>query len=87
VLDLPGVIARLTIGPAGILGVDLGHLSPGAIADVCIFDTDACWIPTPGTLLSHGENSPFLYAPMHGRVIATVLEGRIVFDRDVSVSG
>jgi dihydroorotase len=87
VLDLPGVIARLTTGPAGILGVDLGHLSPGAIADVCIFDTDACWIPTPGTLLSHGENSPFLYAPMHGRVIATVLEGRIVFDRDASVSG
>ncbi len=87
ILDLPGVIARLTTGPAGILGVDLGHLSPGAIADVCIFDPDACWIPTPGTLLSHGENSPFLYTPMHGRVTTTLLEGRIVFERDAPVSG
>ncbi|WP_296808218.1 dihydroorotase [Thiocapsa sp.] len=81
VLDLPGVIARLTLGPAEILGLDLGHLSPGAAADVCIFDPNDCWIPTPETLLSHGENSPFLHTQMHGRVMATVLDGRIVFDR------
>lgn len=80
-LDLPGVIARLTSGPAGVLGLDLGHLSPGATADVCVFDPHACWIPTPETLVSHGENSPFLYQEMHGRVTATLLEGRLVFER------
>ncbi|UHD18518.1 dihydroorotase [Thiocapsa bogorovii] len=81
VLDLAGVIARLTLGPAEVLGLDLGHLSPGATADVCLFDPNDCWIPTPETLLSHGENSPFLHTPMHGRVMATVLDGRIVFER------
>jgi dihydroorotase len=81
VLDLPGVVARLTVGPAEILGLDLGHLSPGATADVCIFDPNNCWIPTPDTLLSHGENSPFLHTQMHGRVMVTVLDGRIVFER------
>ena len=81
VLDLPGVIARLTVGPAELLGLDLGHLSPGATADVCLFDPNDCWIPTPETLVSHGENSPFLHAQMHGRVMATVLDGRIVFER------
>ncbi|MCG6896714.1 MAG: dihydroorotase [Thiocapsa sp.] len=81
VLDLSAVIARLTIGPAEILGVDLGHLTPGAAADVCIFDPNARWTPTPETLLSHGENSPFLYQEMRGRVTATLLEGRAVFER------
>ncbi|RKT44421.1 dihydroorotase [Thiocapsa rosea] len=81
VLDLPGVVARLTVGPAEILGLDLGHLSPGATADVCLFDPNDCWIPTPETLLSHGENSPFLHKQMHGRVMATVLDGHIVFER------
>ncbi|WP_040731706.1 dihydroorotase [Thiocapsa marina] len=81
VLDLAGVVARLTVGPAEILGLDLGHLSSGATADVCLFDPNDCWIPTPDTLLSHGENSPFLHTPMHGRVMATVLDGRIVFKR------
>jgi dihydroorotase len=82
VLDLPGIIARLTADPANILGLDLGHLSPGAMADVCIFDPNEYWTPTPETLLSHGENSPFLYKGMYGRVTATLLEGRIVFERD-----
>lgn len=82
VLDLPKLIARLTIGPAEILGVDLGHLTPGAAADVCVFDPDARWTPTPQSLLSHGQNSPFLDQEMRGRVTATLLDGRTVFDRD-----
>jgi dihydroorotase len=81
VIDLSGVIARLTTGPAEILGVNLGHLSPGATADVCIFDPDARWTPTPDTLLSHGENSPFLGKEMRGRVTTTLLNGRVVFER------
>jgi dihydroorotase len=87
VLDLPEIVARLTVGPAEILGLDLGHLSPGATADICIFNPNECWTPTPETLVSHGENSPFLGIAMHGRVAATLLEGRFVFERasDISV--
>jgi dihydroorotase len=84
VLALPEIIDRLTAGPAGILGLDLGHLSPGAIADVCVFDLEETWTPSPETLLSHGDNSPFLHTEMVGRVTATLLQGRIVFERGQS---
>jgi dihydroorotase len=87
VIDVPGMVARLTVGPAEILGVDLGHLSPGATADVCVFDPDAVWTPTPQTLLSHGGNSPFLGQEMRGRVTATLLNGRIVFERGAGPMG
>lgn len=81
-LDLSSLIARLTSGPAEIIGrEDLGHLAPGAVADVCIFDPSARWTPTPETLVSQGLNSPFLGEEMQGRVMATLLEGRLVFER------
>ncbi|MBK1644231.1 dihydroorotase [Thiocapsa imhoffii] len=82
VMDLSSILARLTTGPAGILGCDLGHLAPGAPADVCIFDPTAAWIPTPETIRSHGQNSPFLGTEMLGRVDRTLLAGRVVFERN-----
>jgi dihydroorotase len=85
VLDLPTTIARLTTGPAEILGHppgrDLGCIRPGRPADVCVFDPNESWVPGRGTLLSHGENSPFLGVSLWGRVRWTLLGGRTVFER------
>ena len=36
-LDLATAIARVTIGPARILGLPLGRLDEGRTADVCVF--------------------------------------------------
>ena len=84
-LDLPAVIARLTAGPAEILGHppgrDLGCVRPGRPADVCVFDPNESWVPSRETLLSHGYNSPFLGVALHGRVRWTLLGGRLVFER------
>jgi len=85
VLDLPTAIARLTTGPADILGHpprrNLGCIRPGRPADICVFDPHESWVPSPGNLLSHGENSPFLGVTLRGRVRWTVLGGRTVFER------
>lgn len=80
IMALPDLIARLTIGPATILGLELGHLTPGAVADVCVFDPEARWTPTASTWISQGLNSPFLGHEMRGQVMLTLLEGRIVFE-------
>ena len=37
-VPLPDALARVTINPAQLLGVKMGHLSVGAHADVCVFD-------------------------------------------------
>jgi dihydroorotase len=81
VMDLPGAIARLTAGPAAILGIPAGGLAPGSVADVCVFDPDARWVVSAGTLRSQGRNTPFLGQEMRGRVSWTLLAGRIVFER------
>jgi dihydroorotase len=89
VMDLPAAIARLTVGPAEILGYGpgrgpgcvLGCLSPGSPADICVFDPAETWVPTPATLISHGANSPFLGIELQGRVQWTLLGGRVAFER------
>ena len=86
VLDLPTLIARLTVGPAEILGHppgrDLGCIRPGRPADVCVFDPAEPWVASTETLWSHGDNSPFLGATLNGRVRWTLLGGRLVQDHD-----
>lgn len=81
VLELPQMIARLTAGPAAILGRNLGRLAPGDPADLCIFDAGEKWTLTAETLISHGHHTPFLGQTMCGRVAWTLLGGRVVFER------
>ena len=81
VFSLATAIERLTAGPAQVLGLDSGHLAPGARADVCIFDPHQHWTLTPQSMVSRGHNSPFLGWRLPGRVMQTVLEGQLVHER------
>jgi dihydroorotase len=81
-LDLATAIARLTWGPAEILGLPMGRLDAGRSADVCVFDPHAPWTLTEETLVSRGHNTPFLDRPLLGRVTWTLLQGRVVFRRN-----
>ncbi len=82
-LALPQLIARLTSGPAGTLGLPLGQLGVGAPADVCVVDATSRWRVGPETLVSRGHNTPFLGRELPGRVRCTLLAGRVVFADDV----
>jgi dihydroorotase len=79
-LDLPTAIARLTSGPAAILGLPLGDLATGRVADICVFDPQARWRVGPDAWLSQGRNTPFLGARMKGRARWTLLGGRVVHE-------
>lgn len=81
-LELSDAIARLTCGPARILGLDVGSLAPGATADVCIFDPDAAWRLTGQSMVSRGHNTPFLDQELTGRVTHTLLGGKLTFELD-----
>ncbi len=79
VLGLNEAIARLTSGPAAILGLNSGQLGIGALADICIFDPKHHWRVEEQQLLSHGKNTPFLGWELSGKASTTLLEGRIVY--------
>lgn len=81
VLPLTTVIERLTCGPARILGLDSGHLGRGATADVCVFDPNTERLLESATLHSRGQNSPFIGWALSGLVTHTLLEGRVVHQR------
>ena len=83
-LTLPEVIARLTVGPARILGLEAqgsGTLGIGKPADVIVFDAEQPWQVANDTLQSAGQNTPFLGWELKGRVTHTFVGGRLVFQR------
>lgn len=80
-LNLSQVVASLTVGSADIMGLDLGSLSVGATADICIFDPTLDWIVDETTWLSRGKNTPYMGQQMAGQVTQTLVNGRLVFER------
>lgn len=82
VLPLMEALAKVTSGPAAILDRGFASLREGAPADICIYDPEAWWQVEEATLVSRGKNTPLLGWELKGRVTHTLLEGRIVFERE-----
>lgn len=78
---LPRALARVTSAPAAVLGLDLGGLEVGARADLCLFELDGYHRVDPETFVSQGHNTPFAGYELPGRVHATFVGGRAVFER------
>ena len=79
-LGLAATLARITSEPARILGVPSGRLTPGAPADLAIFDPAARLRIAPETLKSQGKNTPFLGCELAGRVRYTIVAGQVVYE-------
>ncbi len=80
VLELAAMIHALTVAPAAIINQPLGHLSPGATADICIFDAQHIWQFNADDMISAGHNSPFDGWEMKGKVMHTLFEGSVVYE-------
>lgn len=76
-LNLSEAIQRITSQPAQILGINAGHLSLNADADLCIFDPELYWQITRESLHSQGKNTPFLGLELQGKVRYTLVHGQI----------
>ena len=79
-IPLMSALARVTCDAANILGIESGSLVVGRPADICIYDPDESWVVASETLRSQGKNTPFLGCEMLGRVTATLVDGRVVFE-------
>jgi len=77
--SLSDALAKVTLQPARILGLDAGHLSVGSAADVCVFDPDVYWKVEASALKSQGKNTPFLGLELQGKVRYTLVDGQVVY--------
>lgn len=80
-LDLLDVLRPLTHGPATLLGLEAGRLAAGAPADLVLFDAGAPVVVDADALRSKSKNSPFDGRRLQGKVAATFVGGRRVFDQ------
>lgn len=78
-MPLLTAIQKVTTGPAQVMGLDLGRLTVGSSADLCVFDPTCEWSVTPQSLVSQGKNTPFLNTCLQGRVIHTWFGGRLIY--------
>mgnify|MGYP003572607501 FL=1 len=76
---LADAIARVTSGPAKILGIPYGDLAVGRAADLCIYAPDSNWRLDETSMNSQGKNTPFRGWEMPGRVRYTLRDGHIIF--------
>jgi dihydroorotase len=76
-LRLDQAVERLTAGPARCrrLPGHGGPVTPGAPANLTVFDPTAAWTVDGSALASRARNTPYHGRPVRGRVVHTLLRG------------
>jgi len=85
-IALPKALATITRQPAAVMGgapdaltAQLGALTAGAVADICVFDPGAHWVVEPDALRSQGKHTPFGGYELPGKVRATLVAGALAY--------
>ena len=80
-LSLPQWVAACASRPARILGLPHGSLRVGELADLTLIDSEYEVEVDATTLRSRSHNTPFLGWRLRGAAMATIVGGRIIFER------
>jgi dihydroorotase len=73
------LVRRMTASPARVIGCPGGTLAPGAPADIAVIDPDARWTINPERFASRARNCPFAGRAARGRVVLTLVGGRVAY--------
>ena len=79
-IPLPRIVELLTSGPARVFDLNgRGSLARGCFADVTIFDPRKRWTFEAAKSRSLSRNTPFDGWQLTGKVVATIVSGKIVY--------
>ncbi len=80
-LTMMQMAEKMSYNPAKILGLDRGVAEEGRPADLVVFDPQREYVINPADFYSKGKNTPFAGRKVRGMVMATVVDGRVVYER------
>jgi len=81
IVGIARLVSLMSASPARIVGVPGGTLAPGSPADLTLLDLGAKVTVDPASFLSKGRNTPFAGMTLVGGPAATIVGGRIVWQR------
>jgi dihydroorotase len=80
VLTRTRLVDALTAAPARVVGLPIPEIREGGRADLVLVDPRAAWTIDPAHLRSKSHNTPFLGKTVTGRVMMTIVSGKVVFE-------
>lgn len=80
-LTLSELIQKMAVNPARMLKIDKGTLECGKAADLILVDFDNGYRIDVSKFASKSKNSPFDGFKVKGRVISTMVNGKIVYQK------
>jgi len=83
-ISITQLISKLTCEPAKIIGRndELGTLKTDAPANITILNPEHEWIVNASKFASRGKNTPYDGSKFKGKVMATIVNGRIAYVDD-----
>ena len=79
-LTLPELMRRMSYNPAKVLGLEGGEIREGAVADLAVVDLEESYEIDGEKFFSKGKNTPFNGYKVKGRVLMTLVDGKVKFD-------
>lgn len=70
---------KMSYNPAKVIGIEKGSLGIGKVADVVVLDPDKEYIVNVNDFASMGKNTPFAGKKLKGQVMATIVNGEVVY--------
>ena len=70
---------KMSYNPARVIGIDRGTLQEGKIADITVINPNEEYVIDKNSFVSKGKNTPFHGKTVRGKVVATIVNGIIVY--------
>ena len=82
-ISLDRLSELMSKNPSDILNLPCGELVEGGLADFVIIDTEQEYEIDSSKWYSKGKNTPFNGRKVKGRVMTTIVDGNVVFNREL----
>ena len=79
VISFERLVELMSVNPRKRFGLPGSYIENGEVADICVVDTETTWKVNPEEFLTKGRSTPFDGINLTGKVIATFVDGKLVY--------